>query len=682
MSTRCRWGVALAALIAAWSQPAWCVEADAPTPMVEGLSANLHAPILLPRPNAPWPIVVALTMRSSALREGYLEVDVGERGRPLSQWQGDTRVLVSGVTTFPILMPPMSLGNDHEQLTCTLRWHEHGTTIELGSVVEPMAGEEQLLYLALCLPLAASDSTRSLQHDLSLEYYQWHPPDADETTNLAYQGSALGGLRLRTVPVRMAEEDCPETALGWCAYDAVAIVGDRLRRMKTRQVQALESWILAGGSCCLVCDGELPAPLAELVSRAGLADPGPADGVAARHLRLRYGLGRMVVAKPEEDQQAGAAERAAAWAGSAAFLWKMRREWADDLARLGSWGRRDQARPTTAAPPQVYPSSSGISSMMSLDDPLTRLLWPEHVEVVPIRVILAVFIIFILMIGPGEWFLLGWLRARRFTWLVFPALAILCTVMMAWISRLYLGSSDVRQRLEIIDVGPGGLTLRRCTFEMLFTGSTRIIGDEVRDALRCALPEWRIRQAYAADNAPRRVAEYHGGLPGHYTFTQTVAQWSPSLLRETALSATPLPWSLDLDAIRTPGDVEPIAQKWIAAVADHAAVALLRPKVGVAQWGDQEVLGAFQALNALSFYRQNHSSTFMPEGINVHPRQGQFALFSRMSPAAGATYDDVPILDSSDPDEFAVICLQRRNGTWWMVRRLFHAPARSPLTPQ
>jgi len=369
-------------------------------------------------------------------------------------------------------------------------------------------------------------------------------------------------------------------------------------------------------------------------------------------------------------------ERTAAWAASAAFLWKVRHEWEEVIAHTGTWGRREvDSEAAAGRPSRIWNRAN--RSVLRLEDDLTQLLWPEHIQVVPIRIILAVFILFILMIGPGEWFLLGWLRARRFTWLVFPALAILCTWMMAWISRLYLGSNDVRQRLEIVDVGQGGATLRHSTFELLFTGSTRLVEDEVHDALRSALPEASDSRTSSREHGQVRMADYHGSLPGHYTLTQTIAQWSPALLREASLSPIALPWRLDLDAIQQPSDVGPFAQKWLAAEgADHAAVVLIRPHRGTDQWGDRELLRTLAFEDNLTMGEADMFSK-----INTHGKEGRFALFSRMSPAGGALYDDLPFLDSSDPDEFAVIVLQHRDGTKWMVRRLYHVPPGGPVTP-
>ena len=68
--------------------------------------------------------------------------------------------------------------------------------------------------------------------------------------------------------------------------------------------------------------------------------------------------------------------------------------------------------------------------------------------------------------------------------------------------------------------------------------------------------------------------------------------------------------------------------------------------------------------------------------INTHPKDGLFALVSRMSPAGGALYDDLAILDGSDPGDFAVVCLERRDGAKWMVRRLFHSAPSVTVNPQ
>ena len=84
---------------------------------------------------------------------------------------------------------------------------------------------------------------------------------------------------------------------------------------------------------------------------------------------------------------------------------------------------------------------------------------------------MAIFLAFVVLVGPGDWFVLGWLRAGRYTWLLFPALAIGCTWTTVAVARHYLGASDRVQRLEIVDLGSGGQTLRHNRFGRQFAGT-------------------------------------------------------------------------------------------------------------------------------------------------------------------------------------------------------------------
>ena len=45
---------------------------------------------------------------------------------------------------------------------------------------------------------------------------------------------------------------------------------------------------------------------------------------------------------------------------------------------------------------------------------------PEGVRMVPVSVLASILLGFVLWIGPGEYFLLGWLKLRKLTWVTFP----------------------------------------------------------------------------------------------------------------------------------------------------------------------------------------------------------------------------------------------------------------------
>src|SRR2546429_987 len=55
-------------------------------------------------------------------------------------------------------------------------------------------------------------------------------------------------------------------------------------------------------------------------------------------------------------------------------------------------------------------------------------LMPKHVRLVPTGIIVVMFVLFLLAIGPLDYFGLGWLKRRSYTWFTFPAATIGFTV--------------------------------------------------------------------------------------------------------------------------------------------------------------------------------------------------------------------------------------------------------------
>ena len=64
--------------------------------------------------------------------------------------------------------------------------------------------------------------------------------------------------------------------------------------------------------------------------------------------------------------------------------------------------------------------------------------------------------------------MLGLLRMRRLTWILFPVVTIAFAVFTLFLSRWYLGTNDSRQAIEINDIVKGGTTARRTRIELLF----------------------------------------------------------------------------------------------------------------------------------------------------------------------------------------------------------------------
>ena len=84
-------------------------------------------------------------------------------------------------------------------------------------------------------------------------------------------------------------------------------------------------------------------------------------------------------------------------------------------------------------------------------------------------------------IGPVDYFVLGLLRMRRLTWILFPLVTIAFAVFTLFLSRWYLGTNDSRQAIEINDIVKGGTTARRTRIELLFLSGAREVGTDVQN---------------------------------------------------------------------------------------------------------------------------------------------------------------------------------------------------------
>ncbi len=673
-------------------------------PVVDGLSATISTPLIMPRTNAPFPLNVTIKWNGRSLREGFLQVQVYDGNQPLCHWQSDVLALSNGERTSAILLPPMSLDRDNDTLDIRVGWIEGSTHLALGTrKIILRTGREHSLTLALCLPPTALNPDKGILSKISLERYAPERRDDNDKTikedASPQQQSISSGLH--TVPTRMTVENLPEAALAWCAYDVVVIAGDNLLKIKARQVQALEQWVRAGGSCCLLPDGPMASAMNDLLSRIAQENSAvpfdrsfiTAATAPAEPIRFHCGLGRVVVAPWITDTDDDERRDEAAWRKNAAFLWQVRNDHAANLNNSPTWDSADFDK-LAGSNVKPHDSRTNYSSNRPFDAPklqlfpqLIDMLWPERVEVIPFSIILLIFGIFVLAIGPGDWWLLGKLRARRFTWLLFPTMAISCTWFTVWMSRQYLGGNDQTQHLQVIDLTTDGNTLRRNHFELLFTGSSKTVAVDEHDALWTSLGSQSYdrygqygyqqplsrNQRYQSDSENSIVPHYSGNLPGHYRVEQSVAQWTPVLRRELSFTPIPLPWTMPTANITRPEDVAAATAAWRNSAGPLSAVFVLRNGKISENLGDESILQR-RGIRPQESYNYNSAVVPFKDWLTPmcsHPTNGWFALSSAMSPAGGATYDDLALCDPSDPNQFLVIFAARRDDTLWVMRCLY-----------
>ncbi|MEZ6144282.1 MAG: hypothetical protein R3B91_02380 [Planctomycetaceae bacterium] len=130
---------------------------------------------------------------------------------------------------------------------------------------------------------------------------------------------------------------------------------------------------------------------------------GEATGIDQHHCEL----GRLVVARGPVDYSREAWERAML------FLWKVRQH------RIDEWEQGEERK--VAFPPDHYDQVQELTFQPNreLANPwMTELMLPQTIQGIPLVTVCSILTLFLLIITAGRYFLLGWLRRRRWTWVV------------------------------------------------------------------------------------------------------------------------------------------------------------------------------------------------------------------------------------------------------------------------
>jgi hypothetical protein len=638
-----------------------------------GLSVKiLESPRVL-RGDAPSSITVTLTSRSARMREGRLQIRVHDGPATLFTWTSDVLALAQGDRTSNVMLPPLGFDRDHVEIMLSLHWLEDGAAIDLGTRVLGTASTGlENAFVALCLPLAGDQFAVALRDVLPIEHYsskivERKTHDKRRTSSSSAQkttaAKAADALRLRTTMVRLSEDQVPRHGYAWCAYDIAVIADDRIDALDSAELFALQQWVRAGGSCCLLTRGETDKGLPALLSGA-LEEVG--SDAAPAHRRYASGLGRIVVAPVVE-----AIDRDnPAWRASIAWLWKFRAGQAATLTQDGSWTR--------------HRGKALERSSLMLTESVTRLLWPRQVTIIPVSLILIICAIFVFLVGPGDWFILGIFKLRQFTWLFFPAVAIACTWSTVALSKSYLGTNDQRRAIEIVDVDARGQTVRDDRIELIFNGYDRLVTDKIGSPLWSTFPAKM--EEDGAWNQPRSkrselldtfgLPEFHVTADGSAQVSQPLRQWTPALRRTLSFAERALPWKIDFTDCATRVDVLAWSERIVEVNGNGVLIVLFQGSKTEVVHGDPRALEG-KTMRGKIAGEKSASADFLRSLCVARP-DGWLELCAQNSPAGGATFADLPILDSDDDRQSLLVIAEWRDDTLWVARRLFRDVASNP----
>lgn len=358
--------------------------------------------------------------------------------------------------------------------------------------------------------------------------------EAVEPVNDLYSGRLAP---LQTVLVTWTANQVPADPLGYLAYEVVVVGSDVLPELRRPQLEALAAWCRGGGSLYVEAGG-LPEQatldfLNTLTSctaerwRWSVDNSGelvwPGNGPT---IQSRCDLGRVLIVDAPRAKEIDLQR-------SARHLW----DWSSD-SNPNEFVRSQmvQRMYQTAATHRQLPHKTLIQQQ------LERGLMPASVQLVPWWLIITLLIGLLILIGPLDWFWLGALRWRRFTWITWPAWTVSITLLTLGLSNWYLAASDTSQKLVIHDYGHDGDLLRTHEFSLAFPSRSRQETTEITRGLWQPLPgstegvRWNANYPTGTnatftvnvnEQTLASVPSYQGRVPSRYTTSQAVSQWVP-----------------------------------------------------------------------------------------------------------------------------------------------------------
>jgi hypothetical protein len=682
------------------------------------------------RSGAPVTIVWKLKSASTGLVEGKLDLRVFDGPELLAHLVSDDIVLTGGELRIRTILPPLDTNSPLNGAEIRLKLVRKQDELELGTplVRLPKTGERAFV-VANC---DSWQTTPSQEKQLFLQQFRFETYNSETTdrtisTNLSHVRS----------------DEMPADPLGYCGFDLVILVDEGFVELNEAQLRALSAWVSAGGSLCvapgrqvlkehhLAFLNELAANLPHdplLLDSAGrLITPEPAiqtgpvpEEDAARSKSFpadaitlkRAGLGRLALILGDVRQFSTAPEPAQR--RLLAFLWKMRKEQSGKFVSEGGLDFVAEAIAMESGTTkdgqdvlrQLRPNEMRLAPLpLQTGDQLLGRLMPRDLRIVPLGLIALFLLVYLAVIGPGDYLLLGALKRRRYTWILFPAVTVAFAIGIVAVSNWYMRVADNRRAVTVFDVNDTGATVRRNRFEVLFRDAPREVVTEVTREIHTAMNHQRFSSAtwYNLQTARNRgtenlldlvtIPEYSGQVPRQYTVTQFIPQWTPQLNRRFAIANTEaLPafdWAslarLPISAGKFP--LSPEVREAIARevrtgagtsgsayVLQGSSIYHVMGRKDILQGGDSPYgisRGVTGPVSAYRDFQNRHPTSFLQDICSAAPQGGLFSIVSQISPTGGADFEDLSLLDPTDPNQWLLVVIVEREDELLVYRRLY-----------
>jgi hypothetical protein len=622
------------------------------------LSVDLVPATLNARNEAPIPVVAHIDWSGTSILEGHLEMEFHEGDRVLGRYRSDDLALTDGEQEIQMLLPPPLAPFSDSQVEVQMKFVTAQGVIEVqpSMIYVPMVTERSFVLGWFDSSTASEQPSSDILRNLL--FARFSPPD--ETSQKLSKTSV----------VRLASEYLPEQPLAYTPFDVVVLTEAALKEAHEKQLQALSRWVRGGGSVWIFAGGGLqPYHLAFLnqLDESASGDPaflsddsGNLISSQKGILCLHSGVGRSVIVTGGITN--GFDFSSPVWRQATAFFWKMRSSQVQSIMDSGCWQPPPIPKDYNSAYAQQYnmqyPGTFSLSvhSTELGSELLTRLL-PKTVQLIPFLALVGMLALFVLLIGPADYYVLGFLKRRRLTWVWFPVTCVGFTIVTVLMANHYLGLRDQRCSLTVVDLGKDGSALRWNKYELVFAARDKQSVTEVKNALWSHMdarmdPDDYYRPSrgrytnpggynYAEnpgenDNTPL----YSGTLPIQFQTSETIHQWQPELNRIFSFENPPVP---------LPADWSAIENAWPDLHAIRSLLSKDKPFNGdlYAMYGTNSVNSDIGSTGILDLSLLSQLCLGQPIGL--------LSIVSQVSPTGGSSFEDIPAMDSANDSALAIV---------------------------
>jgi hypothetical protein len=718
------------AILLSWLGHTAPAAAQAPTPPLDLDIERMYSI----RSEGPITLRVRMTPRDTALIEGRLEFRLMNGNDLLGTSITNDEIINPPSKTVRYVLPGAESSAYSQQLDLQVDFvtpKQRRFRFPLSSLIVPKYRDRELV-VGIVTPGNRSSSAEidALLQGLKFELFI---PDGPNKIPI--------DKTVHTLLSNLAPDQLPPDATSYCSFNMLFIAAEGFAAMRESQWPSLLDWVEAGGSLCLMPGTNLSVQHVALLN--GLLKHrtekttfllGPNNDLVSkdedsgkRSILLRRGLGQIAIVPLQPDQPIDPASEM--WRSVANHLWKVRRDQRLGIVTSGKWSEevpnRQDAELKQGRPEYNYYRSARDRDRLThiplgSGDGMVQSIMPSDLRIIPLSLIAFILFLYVLAIGPGDYFILGRLKMRKWTWVTFPVTTIVFAGGALWMAEWYMNTGDARRSIYFVDIGVEGNPERTTQLEMLFNSRQKVVETQVKRGLFTPLNH----QDYGAGsfqsmNRQRGIGgaelgsktpELTGRYPTNYTARQLTPKWVPQLNRITSVLSgsnaptkesdpaekeepTEYPWpkpEIDwrqFEFKETPewprlandqgwkkSIVDPILAKYPS---EDVVIYALGGGTQIQLHGSHPLFSPTNSNN--SPYQQvavatrqfsNGQGNFLAD-VSMLQDGGLFGVVSAIAPHGGRQLEDLTLVDPSDPRQWLLVVGIADDLNWIVYRKLY-----------